>query len=300
MNSGYAYAERIVPEGRGRTVESYLAWRFPHSSLAQWSERIRGGNVHLDGKLVEPGKVVRPGQRLVWVRPPWEEPPAPLSFAILHRDEDLLAVLKPAGLPTLPGGGYLEHSLLHQLRLRYPDASPVHRIGRGTTGLVLCTRHREAARALGIAWDGGRIRKFYRALVSGQPASDTYSVDAPIARIPYRSGFEVHGASPTGRRALSHVRVLERRAPDASLVEVEIVTGRAHQVRIHLAACGHPLVGDPFYGPGGLPRPDARCGPGEGGFLLHSHRILLDHPMSGRELTLVAPPPLPLRSHSEC
>ena len=299
MNLGYEYREQIIPEGAGKSVASYLAWRYPHTSLEAWEERISQGRVLLDGWPAEPRRMVRTGQILVWVRPPWEEPSAPLSFAILYRDEHLLAVLKPAGLPTLPGGGYLEHTLLSIVRRRYPEASPVHRIGRGTTGVVLCARSEEAARSLASAWQRHGVRKFYRALVSGRPASDRHSIDEPIGRVPHRrTSFKAHAAVPEGKPALSHVQVLERR-DDASLVEVEIVTGRPHQVRIHLAAWGHPLVGDRFYGLGGIPRAEAEVGPGEGGFFLHSHRLHLNHPASGRALQLEAPLPADLRSLAE-
>jgi 23S rRNA pseudouridine1911/1915/1917 synthase len=299
MNSGYEYRERIIPDGAGKSVVSYLAWRYPHTSREEWEERILQGRVLLDGWPAEPRRAVQPGQMLVWVRPPWEEPHAPLSFAILYRDSHLLAVLKPAGLPTLPGGGYLEHTLLAILRRRYPEASPVHRIGRGTTGVVLCARSEEAARALASAWRREMVRKIYRALVSGLPALDQYSVEAPIGRVPHRlASFKAHAVASDGKPALSHIQVLERR-DGTSLVQAEIVTGRPHQVRIHLAASGHPLVGDRFYGRGGLPRPEAEVGPGEGGFLLHSHRLLLSHPVTGQALELEAPLPRELRISSE-
>jgi 23S rRNA pseudouridine1911/1915/1917 synthase len=299
VNLGYEYRERIIPAGAGKSVVSYLAWRYPHTPLEAWEERILQGRVLLDGWPPEPRRLVQPGQLLVWVRPPWEEPSAPLSFAILFRDDHLLAVLKPAGLPTLPGGGYLDHTLLAILRRRYPEASPVHRIGRGTTGVVLCARSEEAARALASAWRREKIRKFYRALISGRPARDRFSVDAPIGRVPHlRASFKAHAAVPGGKQALSHVQVLER-LEEASLVEVEIVTGRPHQVRIHLAASGHPLSGDRFYASGGGPRSDAEVGPGEGGFLLHSHRLLLTHPVSGRPLEVEAPPPGRLKTSAE-
>ena len=299
MNLGYEYRERIIPEGAGRSVASYLAWRYPHTPLEAWEDRILQGRVLLDGWPAEPRRVVQPGQLLVWVRPPWEEPSAPLSFAVLFRDDHLLAVLKPAGLPTLPGGGYLDHTLLAILRRHYPEASPVHRIGRGTTGVVLCARSEEAARSLASDWRREAIRKFYRALICGRPARDRYSVDSPIGRVPHRRvSFKAHAAVPGGKRALSHVQVLERR-DEASLVEVEIVTGRPHQVRIHLAASGHPLAGDRFYGPGGAPKADAEVGPGEGGYLLHAHRLFLTHPVSGRPLELEAPLPGSLKTAPE-
>jgi 23S rRNA pseudouridine1911/1915/1917 synthase len=299
MNSGYEYRERIVQEGAGRSVVSYLAWRYPHTSRDEWEERVHQGRVLLDGWPAEPRRLVQPGQMLVWVRPPWEEPSAPLSFAILYRDDHLLAVLKPAGLPTLPGGGYLDHTLLAILRRRYPEAAPVHRIGRGTTGVVLCARSAEAGRSLSAAWRREKVRKFYRALISNRPALDRYCVDAPIGRVPHRlASFKAHAAVVDGKPALSHIQVLERR-DDTSLVEVEIVTGRPHQVRIHLAFSGHPLVGDRFYGPGGMPKAEAPVGPGEGGFFLHSHRLHLSHPVSGRALELEAPLPRELRTAAE-
>jgi 23S rRNA pseudouridine1911/1915/1917 synthase len=299
MNSGYEYRERVVPEGNGKCVVSYLAWRFPHTSSAEWETRVLEGRVLLDGWPALPGTAVRQGQMLVWVRPAWEEPCAPLAFAILFRDAHLLAVLKPAGLPTLPGGGYLEHTLLAVLRRAYPEASPVHRIGRGATGLVLCARSDEAARHLASAWRAQGVRKLYRALVCGNPSQDRFTVDAPIGRVPHRyASFQAHAATSDGKRSTSHVRVLERRG-GVCLVEVEIVTGRPHQARIHMAACGHPLVGDRFYAAGGVPRADARVGPGEGGFLLHSHRLLLTHPVSGRKLELEAPPPRELATSAE-
>jgi 23S rRNA pseudouridine1911/1915/1917 synthase len=299
MNQGYEYRERVAPGEEGETLLAYLERRYPHSSARQWELRILSGDVLLDNLPAQPGDALRGGELLTWRRPGWEEPPAPLSFALLHRDPDLLAILKPAGLPTLPGGGYLEHTLLALLRRSYPEASPAHRIGRPTTGLVLCSRNRATAARLGQAWREGRVRKLYRAVVSGVPRLEAFTIDVAIGPVPHRSGeFRVHAASPVGRPSLSHVRLLEERGQEA-LVEIEIVTGRPHQARIHLAASGHPLAGDPFYGAGGLPRPGTAALPGDGGFLLHSHRLLLAHPSTGSRLELEAPPPRPLRRAQE-
>ena len=299
MNAGYEYRHRIVTDGAGMSVVAYLAWRYPHTLSDAWEKRVLEGRVLLDGYPTEPQCRVRPGQALVWQRPGWEEPEAPLTFAVLYRDEHLLGVLKPAGLPTLPGGGFLDHTLLNVLRRSHPEASPVHRIGRGTTGLVLCARSEEAAAALSSAWRRGEVRKFYRALVSGRPTRERFSIDVPIGRVPHPwVPFKAHAAASDGKTALSHIRVLEQRE-DGCLVEVEIVTGRPHQVRIHMAFAGHPLIGDAFYGMGGVPLPDARVGPGEGGFFLHSYRLMLKHPVSGEPLDLEAPPPPPLRATTD-
>jgi 23S rRNA pseudouridine1911/1915/1917 synthase len=281
------------------TVVAYLARRYPHTPPDGWAQRAREGRLVLDGAPAAPEAVVMAGQTLLWARPPWREPDAPLSFAVLFRDAHLLGVLKPAGLPTLPGGGFLEHTLLRVVRRSFPEASPLHRLGRGTTGLVLCARTQEAGRIVSSAWQRGEVRKFYRALISGYPRQERFSIDVPIGRLRRPPGsYPCHGTTPDGKSALSHVRVLEERE-SGSLVEVEIVTGRAHQVRIHLAWAGHPLLGDPFYGPGGVPIPGSTTGPGEGGYFLHSHRLMLRHPIDGQPLQLEAPPTPALRTASE-
>lgn len=299
MNQGYEYRHRIEPYGAGMTLVGYLARRYPHTPPAGWRARALEGRLLLDGVPAGPEATVRTGQTLIWARPPWREPEAPLSFAVLFRDEHLLGVLKPAGLPTLPGGGFLEHTLLRVVRRSFPEASPLHRLGRGTTGLVLCARTQDAGSVVSSAWQKGEVRKLYRALISEYPTQERFSIDVPIARLSRPPGsYPCHGAAPGGMRSLSHVRVLEKRESGA-LVEVEIVTGRSHQIRIHLAWAGHPLVGDPFYGPGGLPIPESTVGPGAGGYFLHSHRLVLRHPIDGRLLDLEAPPPPLLRTASE-
>lgn len=289
VNSGFAYRERIGPEAEGESAAAYLARRYRHTAEADWRRRIAAGEVALDGARAEVGTVLRRGQWLVWSRPPWEEPAVPLAFAVLYRDASLLAVAKPRGLPTVPNGGFLEHTLLRLVRRLAPRAVPMHRLGRGTSGLVLFALTAEARRSVLRSWREGRVDKSYRALVAGVPEREMFSVDAPIGPVPHPRLGQVHAASPSGRPALSHVRVLERREGHA-VVEVRIPTGRPHQIRIHLAVAGHPLAGDPLYGSGGGLRPEPGL-PGDGGYRLHAHRLALDHPSTGRRLELECPPP---------
>lgn len=293
MNQGFEYRDEIGPEAAGRTVLAWLRSRYRHSTEATWRERIASGEVRLDGAIALAMDVLRPGQSLVWRRPPWEEKEVPLGFAILHRDDELLAVAKPRGLPSVPSGGFLEHTLLSRVRGVFPEAVPMHRLGRGTSGLVLFARTRRARRAVAEEWRAGRVEKEYRALVSGVPAVETFTVETPIGPVPHPRLGQVHAASPVGRPAVSHVRVLAAREASA-LVAVSIPTGRPHQIRIHLAAAGHPLVGDPLYAAGGVPSPDPGL-PGEGGYRLHAHRLELTHPATGRRLALECAPPPALR-----
>jgi 23S rRNA pseudouridine1911/1915/1917 synthase len=293
VNAGFEYQEKVGPEAAGRTVLAWLVRRYPHSTEAAWRERIATGEVRLDGEVALAMDVLRPGQSLVWRRPPWEEPVVPLGFAILHRDEHLLAVAKPRGLPSVPNGGFLEHTLLFRVRRLHPEAVPMHRLGRGTSGLVLFARTDGARRAVAAEWRAGRVEKEYRALVRGVPAAESFTVDTPIGLVPHPRLSRVHAASREGKPAVSHVRVLARR-DGAALVAVAIPTGRPHQIRIHLAAAGHPLVGDPLYVEGGVPGPDPGL-PGEGGYRLHAHRLALTHPATGERLELECAPPPELR-----
>jgi 23S rRNA pseudouridine1911/1915/1917 synthase len=289
MNDGYEYREQARPKP-GETVLAYLARRYPHSTLEAWDARLAAGEVSVNGRTADATSLLRPGQALVWRRPPWEEPAVPLAFAVLFRDEHLLAVAKPRGLPTLPAGGFLTHTLLHLVRRAFPEATAAHRLGRGTSGLVLFARTGEARRAVAKSWRTGAVVKRYRALVSGVPSREAFDVDTPIGLVDHPRLGRVYAAVSEGKASLTHVRVLAARDGQA-LIEATIPTGRPHQIRIHLAAAGHPLVGDPLYALGGVPGPTPAL-PGESGYHLHAHRLELDHPVTGVRLEIeCAPPP---------
>lgn len=294
VNQGFVYSEIVGPRGEGWRVLDYLADRYSHTPRSIWSERLEAGRVFLGERPAMATDELRGGQRLSWHRPPWEEPLVPLTYAVLFEDEDLLAVAKPSGLPTLPGGGYLEHTLLALVRRRCPEASPVHRLGRGTSGVVLFACGAESRRNLCGALREHQMTKIYRALVQGSPALDAFIVDTPIGSIPHPYLGSIHAANPQGKPSRSHVRVLERREAD-SLVDVRIETGRPHQIRIHMASCGHPLAGDPLYIPGGGLRESQVALPGDEGYLLHAMKVTLLHPRSGASLTIECQPPPALR-----
>lgn len=294
MNAGFTYTETIDHRGRGLALVDHLARRYAHTGEAEWRERIREGRVLVDGRPGHPDDLLESGQTVSWVRPPWEEPAVPLAYAVLFADADLLAVAKPSGLPTMPSGGFLEHCLLSLVRRRYPDATPAHRLGRGTSGVVLFGRTPSAMQGLAATWRDHRAEKIYRALVTGHPERDAFTVTTPIGPVAHAPLGTVHAACPRGKASTSHVRVLLRRE-ETSLVEVRIETGRPHQIRIHMAACGHPLAGDPLYAVGGGLLGTAL--PGDEGYLLHALRLSLPHPRTGEPLTVECAPPPELRTH---
>ncbi len=293
-NDGFLYEEEIGARAAGRSVLEYLAGRYRHSTIEEWAARVDAGQVCVDGMAAVSTHRLRPGQRLTWRRPPWREPRVPLDFAILHADPDLLAVAKPRGLPTMPAGGFLAHTLLAAVRRRHPEAVPVHRLGRGTSGVVLFARSPLARRRLPRAWQAGEVCRHYRALVKGRLGPDAFVVDLPIGPVPHAALGSVHAVAADGRAARTSVRALVA-GDDTSLAAIEIASGRPHQIRIHLAAAGHPLIGDPLYGPGGVPLGGTRAVPGDGGYLLHAERLEFPHPRSDERVALACLPPPALR-----
>jgi len=294
MNKGCSYHERLRHTAAGRTLLHYLSERYSHSSSAEWAARIACGQVLVDGLPAHADSVLRAGGELLWQRPPWIEPDAPKSFAVLYEDDDLLAVNKPAGLPTLPGANYYEATLLYLVRAHASESAPLHRLGRWTSGIVLCSKNQNARTALIRQWSGKKVGKRYRALATGCPDWDEKFIATPIGLVPHVLLGSVHAASPEGKHSLSQVTVIERRA-DSFLCDVRIETGRPHQIRIHLASAGHPLVGDPLYGAGGLPLPDTRALPGDPGYHLHAAELSFSHPRSGHTVVIECEPTMVLR-----
>ena len=290
FNDGYTYQERLGRAAVGHTVLSYLTDRWRHSTGEVWMERVEDGQVLLDGRRATGQERLRAGQLLEWHRPPWEEETVPLHYDLIHQDEAIVAVSKPSGLPTMHGGGFLKNTLLTLVLASHPDVVPLHRLGRGTSGLVLFARRGYAAQVLSKDWREHAVHKRYRALASGLAARDHYEITAPIGPVPHARLHSVFAASETGKPSRSTARVLERRS-DTTLFEVDIHTGRPHQIRIHLACIGHPLAGDPLYQPGGRPPATLPALPGDGGYFLHAEQLTFTHPLTGAPTCLSAPAP---------
>lgn len=307
INHGWSYTNLIQPDAAGETVLQFYLRRYPHSSAEAWRKRILSGEVRLNDRPTTSETLLSTGQRLTYHRKPWPEPDAPRSFALLYEDEHVIAVAKPAGLPVLPGGQHLRNTLLDRVRERYsetPGPAPLHRLGRGTSGVVLFARTELARRLLSDDFRKRRVRKIYRALVAGTDMPDRFVVDVPIGRIPYPPTRYLYAAKSVGKPARTECRVLDR-IPDGnrSLVRVNLITGRAHQIRIHLAAAGHPLIDDPLYRAGGVPVAPPAGGraplPGDIGYHLHAQQLRFTHPATCRDVHLTCRPPPMLRTPAE-
>jgi tRNA pseudouridine32 synthase/23S rRNA pseudouridine746 synthase len=217
----------------------------------------------------------------------------PAGIPVLHQDAHLLVVDKPAGRLVIPGRTGGESSLAEELAAIHGRLWVVHRLDRGTSGLLVFARSAAAHRTLNLAFDRGEPRKRYLALVKGAPPAEL-RIDVAIA--PARKGRmrPAEPGDPRGKPSATAFRLLERFPERAwaggilALLEALPETGRTHQIRVHLAQAGHPLAVDPYYGSG-----EPLIGPGGQTLLgrtpLHAERIEIAHPASGQRLTLQAP-----------
>ena len=218
------------------------------------------------------------GHQLAHYQPPPDE-----GLILLYEDEHLLAVNKPSGLLSVPGRGErMADCLSARVQARFPDALVVHRLDMDTSGLVLMARGPQVQRLLSQQFMARQVDKRYEALVHGVLDAQEGEIDLPlITDWPRRPRQKVD--LETGKPSLTRFRVLQRMA-DRSRVSLEPITGRSHQLRVHLMALGHPIVGDDLYGP-----PGGRALAGR--LMLHACDVMLPHPVSGEALSLTCPCP---------
>ena len=302
LNRGYAYTTIISGKYHGQPLLSHLASLYPHSTPQVWQQNLNNGEVTLNGVTAIGSESVTMGQTLVWNRPPWIEPDAPQHFEVLLDDPHLLAVNKPSGLPTLPGGGFLENTLLRLVQKQFPNANPVHRLGRATSGIVLFAKTAQAASHLEANWNTPKIKKVYRALAQNIAQKDVYEILTSIGLVPHPRLGSVWAANPSGKPSKSLAKVISRSASNTTnagttTFEVSLHSGRPHQIRIHLASIGHPLVGDPLYGLNGQPLENLPGLPGDGGYFLHAQFLKFLHPITGEEINLEAALPAVSSAH---
>jgi RluA family pseudouridine synthase len=302
---------KVPPAFHGQRLLDYLCGRFPYRTRDEWESLIRKGKVRVNGQKPGPTQVLHKGN-LVSTAQVLEEPPVDKGIALLHEEEAFLVAFKPGNLPSHADGSYVTHTFIHLLQERMAAAGNrgflglVHRLDRETSGVMLVARTKAAQGDLAAQFEGGRVDKDYLAWVRGRPEVDRFECPLPIGPAPGSSVSIRRKALPAGTagalEALTRFEVVERR-PDRALVRCRPTTGRTHQIRVHLEACGHPVVGDKLYG-----RSDseflefvrrAKGGRSEGWTgrfgaerqLLHAHKLAFDHPVTGARVVFEAPPP---------
>jgi 23S rRNA pseudouridine1911/1915/1917 synthase len=270
------------------------------------AQLIAEGRVLVDGAPVSVGRVVlREGAtltiRLPAVRDSGVAPEPGVLFEVVHADDAVAVVDKPAGLVVHPGAGHDEGTLVGGLLARFPDLADlvaagvcppdrpgiVHRLDKGTSGLLAVARTEEAYRALVDQLATRTMERRYLALVVGDVVDDRGEVEAPIGRST-RTPTKM-AVTASGKPARTSYTVLERRGGE-TLLELALQSGRTHQIRVHMAAIGHPVVGDARYGV-----PDKRLGSGR--FFLHAFKLAFDHPVTGARTEFTSPVPEDLSAY---
>jgi 23S rRNA pseudouridine1911/1915/1917 synthase len=289
-----------VPDASfGRRLDQVLAELLPQHSRNRLQGWVRDGHVSVDGKIEsEPKRKLLGGEQLL-VQPPVDahegaEQPEDIPLNIVFEDETLIVINKPAGLVVHPGSGNwngtLMNALLHHVPgiEEVPRAGIVHRLDKDTSGLLVVAKTLEAQTDLVRQLQARTVRRQYLALAAGVIKRDG-GVDSPIGRHPVqRTKMAVVPESRGGKPALTWYRVLEHFA-HCSLVECSLETGRTHQIRVHMASIGHPLVGDQVYA-----RHNPRL-PEFGRQALHATRLGLVHPLSGLKVQWEVPMPQDMR-----
>ncbi|WP_426751831.1 RluA family pseudouridine synthase [Myxococcus sp. Y35] len=292
---------RAPPEARGERVDQYLARAFPDLTRSRIHGLIEAGHVLADGQPAKPSRRLRGGELLV-LHVPAPVPAVPvaeeLPLALLHEDRDLVVVDKAAGMVVHPGAGHASGTLVNALLHRVKDLAGVggelrpgivHRLDKDTTGCLVVAKNEQTLVALQKAFKTRAVEKTYLALVHGVPPAEG-RIETLYGRHPiHRQRFT--GKVKEGKPAITEFRVLES-FDGAALVEVDLLTGRTHQIRVHLSEAGHPLLCDALYGAGRKGKGAAAEAQEKlGRQALHAWRLSFAHPRTGKVLKLEAPIP---------
>jgi 23S rRNA pseudouridine1911/1915/1917 synthase len=289
----------VVPApAAGQRLDHVLRAERPEWSRSLLQKWIAAGRVRVNGRAVKASYRVRTGDALEIEVPPPQPlatPAEQIPLAVLYEDADLIVVNKPPGLVVHPAAGHaagtLVNALLHHCRGQLSGIGGVerpgivHRLDKGTSGCLVAAKTDAAHRSLVAQFKGRGVTKIYRAVCRGVFAQPTGRIETLIGRSPH-DRKKMSARVTRGRPAVTDYRVLKQHA-DGALVELTLHTGRTHQIRVHLAHLGHPIVGDAVYG-----RKSEVARP-----LLHAYKLGFTHPATGQPMTFTAPLPADFRPY---
>jgi 23S rRNA pseudouridine1911/1915/1917 synthase len=290
---------KVGEDEGGERLDRFIT-RVTSLTRTQVQQLISAGEVEVDGSILPKNHRLRPGERVdIKLPEPLEHEPSPqdLPLRIVYQDDDLAVVSKPAGMVVHPAAGHREGTLVNALLYSLDGLSSiggvmrpgiVHRLDRDTSGLMVVAKNDDSHVKLREMVKDRSVKRSYIALVHGTPPTRLGTIEAPIGRdAADRKRMAVTAAA--GKPATTHFRVVKE-FEDASLLEVELVTGRTHQIRVHLSYIGHPVAGDRDYGSRG---PLEQKSGLERQFL-HAHKLTFPHPVSGQEMCFEDPLPADL------
>lgn len=283
---------QVNAAGDGQRLDKFVARQISSLSRTRVQALIKSGDILVDGKQQKASfKLEEPAEISVHVPPlkPLSIQPENIPLDIVYEDQDVIVVNKPQGMVVHPAAGHPDHTLVNALlfHTRHLAKSPegfrpgiVHRIDKDTSGLLMIAKNAAARESLEKQLAAKSNKRVYLALVHGNFKEEQGTIDAPIGRNPRQR--KQMAVVPTGKKAITHFRVLEQ-FKGYSLLACRLETGRTHQIRVHLAYIGHPVAGDPLYGP-------RHTLPGHGQFL-HAEVLGFRHPRTGHWCEFSAKPP---------
>ncbi len=293
------FAFTVAPHQAGVRLDRFLGEHLPGCSRTQAGRLAHGGQVQVNGRCAKPSVLVRAGDLILASVPPpapLRLAPEPMTLEVLFEDRHMIVVNKPPGLVVHPAPGHAKGTLVNGLLHHCPDLQPiggeirpgiVHRLDKDTSGVLVAAKHREALEGLALQFARREVRKVYLALVRGVPDRASGRMDWPIGRHPVdRKKMSIHARR--SRTAVTNWQI-RRRFDGSCLLEVDLETGRTHQIRVHCAALGHPVLGDAVYGHPSRDRQSA--GFQAGRQMLHAWRLQLNHPVSAAPMAFEAPLP---------
>lgn len=292
LNKPRATLVEVGEESAAQRIDNFLLKRLRGVPKSHVYRVLRSGEVRVNSGRVGPEYRLRIGDR---VRvPPVRVSTAvktarPAEFPVVHEDAALLVIDKPAGV-AVHGGSGLSYGVIESLRAARPQAKVLelaHRLDRDTSGLLIVCKKRSALTELHRQLRDGEVEKIYSAIVKGAPAEGSFELSAPLHKYVTASGERRVSVREGGMSALTKVKVLKQ--GQYSLLQVHLLTGRTHQIRVHLAHAGHPVLGDDKYGDFALNRDLAKRGVKR--LMLHAGRLAFAHPLTGERLRLDSPLP---------
>jgi 23S rRNA pseudouridine1911/1915/1917 synthase len=286
-----------------RRLDHFLAGQIPGESRSQIQNWIRKGFIQVNGKTEKTGHLLKYNDHVDLNTPPHEPnapQPEPIPLEILYEDSDLAVINKPSGLACHSGAGIKSGTLVNALLYRMGPISAgdpqrpgiVHRLDKLTSGVMLAAKNAWAHRMLSQLFKNRLVKKEYLAMVHGKPVPSSGTIDVPLGRDPINRK-KISTRARKKRSAVTHYSLLENYGP-VSLLEITIETGRTHQIRVHLAQKGHPIIGDALYGGNrikNLPSELFVTAKQMQRPFLHSHCLTFQHPRTGEILSFRAPLP---------
>ncbi len=279
----------------GERIDRFLSRDLEGLSRSYIQKLLKDGNIEVNGRTVKANYKVNAGDEILVRVPEPEIPeilPEDIPLDILYEDDDILVVNKPKGMVVHPAPGHYEHTLVNAVMYHCRDCLSgingvmrpgiVHRIDMDTTGSLLVCKNDRAHQILAEELKEHSITRMYHAIIYGNLKEDTGTVNAPVGRHP-TNRRKMSTRSANGRPAVTHYRVLERFG-DYTYIECELETGRTHQIRVHMASIGHPILGDEIYGP-------SKCPYKLQGQTLHAKILGIRHPSTGEYMVFDAPLP---------